>query len=49
MPCRVVEGTLGRRLRTVTLRNDLLSAAVLVDKDADIYNLVHRASGVDVL
>jgi len=49
MPCRVVEGTLGRGLRTVTLENDLLSATVLVDKGADIYTLVHHASGVDVL
>jgi hypothetical protein len=47
--CRVSETMLTRRMRGVTLENELLSTTVLVDKGADIYRLVHRGTGIDVL
>lgn len=36
-------------LRALDLRNEQVEVTVLPDKGADIYSLVHRASGVDVL
>ena len=36
-------------VRAFTLSNEHLEVTVLPDKGADIYSLVHRASGVDVL
>jgi Domain of unknown function (DUF4432) len=36
-------------LRALTLQNAQIEVTVLPDKGADIYSLVHRASGVDVL
>lgn len=36
-------------VRGLVLRNDQLEVTVLVDKGADIYSLVHRATGLDVL
>jgi hypothetical protein len=47
--CSVVELTLGRSLRALRIENDLLSATILVDKGADIYQLVYKPRGVDVL
>lgn len=49
MTCRVTEITLGKSLGAIEIENDLLSTTVIVDKGADIYRLVHRASDVDVL
>jgi hypothetical protein len=36
-------------VRAFTLKNEQLEVTVLPDKGADIYSLVHRGSGVDVL
>ena len=47
--CSVIDVTLSRGVRAVRLENDLLATTVLVDKGADIYELVHKPKGVDVL
>ena len=49
MTCHVKEGIIGRATRTITLENNLMSVTVLVDKEADIYRRIHRATSVDVL
>lgn len=36
-------------VRAFTLTNNQLEVTVLPDKGADIYSLVHRGTGVDVL
>ncbi len=36
-------------IRAFTLKNEHLEVTVLPDKGADIYSLVHRGRGVDVL
>jgi hypothetical protein len=41
--------TLDRGVRAVRLQNDLIATSVLPDKGADIYELIHRPSGIDVL
>jgi hypothetical protein len=43
------ETVIGRALRAVILENELLSATVLLDQGADIYSLVYKPLGVDVL
>ncbi|MGC8880532.1 MAG: aldose 1-epimerase [Anaerolineae bacterium] len=47
--CLVQEVLLGRTLRALRLENDQLRATVLLDKGADIYELVYKPRGVDVL
>jgi hypothetical protein len=47
--CRVTEVTRGRTMRALRIENDLLSATILLDKGADIYELVYKPCGVDVL
>ncbi len=47
--CRFEQSILPHGIRAVTLSNPSLSVTVLPDKGADIYSLIHRASGVDVL
>lgn len=47
--CQVTELTLGRTLRALRIENDLLGATILLDKGADIYELVYKPRGVDVL
>ena len=47
--CSVSELVLGRSFRALKIENDLLSATVLVDKGADIYELVYKPRGIDVL
>lgn len=49
MVCGASELTLAHGIRAVRIENDLLAATVLVDKGADIYELIHKPSGVDVL
>ena len=49
MTCRVVEGVVGGGIRAITIENNVLSATLLPDKGADVYSLMHRASGIDVL
>jgi galactose mutarotase-like enzyme len=46
--CRITEGS-AAGWRTLTLENDLIRAVLLPDKGADLYQLVHIASGVNVL
>jgi galactose mutarotase-like enzyme len=41
--------TFGRGVGAVRLGNDQISVTVLVDKGGDIYELVHRPTGIDVL
>ena len=45
----VTEITLDRGVRAVRLENDLLATTVLVDKGADIYELIYKPKGIDVL
>lgn len=45
----VGEVTLSRGVRGIGLENDLLAATVLVDKGADIYELIYKPKGIDVL
>lgn len=47
--CAVGEVTLDRGVRAVRLENDVLAATVLVDKGADVYELVNKPKGIDVL
>jgi galactose mutarotase-like enzyme len=48
-PCQAREVTLDRGVRAILLENDLLAATVLVDKGADIYQLIFKPKDVDVL
>ena len=36
-------------MRTLRIENDILAATVLVDKGADIYQLIYKPQGIDVL
>lgn len=49
MSASVRELTLSRGVRAVRLENDLLAATVLIDKGADIYELIYKPRGIDVL
>ena len=49
MSCKVSERILGRTLRALQLENDLLSTTILLDKGADIYDLVYKPAKTDVL
>lgn len=49
MPCRVTELILGRSMQALRIENDLLSATILLDKGADIYELIYKPRHVDVL
>ncbi len=47
--CRVSDSWTYRGLKTAVLENELLRVVVLVDKGADIYQLVHKPTDVDFL
>jgi len=47
--CRVSDAWSYRGLKTVIIENELLRVVVLVDKGADIYQLVHKPSDVDFM
>ena len=47
--CSASEQTLGTSFQTLLVQNDLLAATILVDKGADIYELIYKPRGVDVL
>ena len=47
--CRVSEQVLKRSLHAIKIENDLLSATVLLDKGADIYELIYKPRRMDVL
>jgi galactose mutarotase-like enzyme len=47
--CTIAMTTLEQGMRAVELTNPFLSVTILPDKGADIYRLIHRASGVDLL
>ncbi|MER3436407.1 MAG: hypothetical protein C4346_01565 [Chloroflexota bacterium] len=47
--CSVYETLLHRGVRAVRLENERFAATVLVDKGADIYELVDKRTGIDVL
>ena len=47
--CRVSDAWTYRGLKTAVLENELLRVVVLVDKGADIYQLVHKPTDVDFL
>jgi len=49
MTCKIEFLTLAHNVRVVRLSNQFVSIDVLPDKGADIYALVHKASGVDVM
>ncbi len=49
MTCQVAEIELGQNHRALRMENDLLRAAILLDKGADIYSLVYKPTEVDVL
>lgn len=43
------EITLDRGVRAIQLENDLMSVTILPDKGADIYQMIYKRSGIDVL
>ena len=47
--CRVSDAWSYRGLKTAVLENELLRVVVLVDKGADIYQLVHKPTDVDFM
>ena len=47
--CRVSDAWSFRGLKTAILENELLRVVILVDKGADIYQLVHKPTDVDFL
>src|SRR5258706_14800819 len=47
--CAVTLSKLKHGIQAVTLSNPFLEITVLPEKGADIYSLVHRAAGVDLL
>ena len=47
--CKVTELTLARGVRAVRIENDLIATTILVDKGADIYELIYKPKGMDVL
>jgi hypothetical protein len=47
--CMASEFTLGRSLRGLRLTNGIIAATLLPDKGADIYQLIYRPAGIDVL
>jgi hypothetical protein len=47
--CSIREITVGRHLRAVVLENDRMAVTVLVDKGADIFQLVYKPRQLDVL
>ena len=48
-PCAATEITLAHGVRGLRLENDLLAATILPDKGADIYELIWKPTGLDVL
>ena len=47
--CSVQERRLDRDVRALRIENDLLAATVLIDKGADIYQLIYKPRDLDVL
>jgi hypothetical protein len=47
--CKVEFASLEKGIRAVVISNPFLAITVLPGKGADIYSLVHRATGIDVL
>ncbi|HET8522829.1 MAG TPA: DUF4432 family protein [Thermomicrobiales bacterium] len=47
--CRAEEVTLPNGMRAIDIENGLLTATVLPDKGADIYRLIYKPAGIDVL
>ena len=47
--CRVSDAWTYRGLKTAVLENELLRVVILIDKGADIYQLVHKPTDVDFL
>ncbi len=47
--CRISDAWTYRGLKTAVLENELLRVVVLLDKGADIYQLVHKPTDVDFL
>src|SRR5262245_53668111 len=48
-PCAVEVDKLANGIEAVTLSSPSVRVTVLANKGADIYSLVHRKSGIDVL
>jgi galactose mutarotase-like enzyme len=47
--CSVSDVTLGKSMRAVRLESDQIAATILIDKGADIFELVYRPRQIDVL
>lgn len=47
--CQISEVTFGRSLGGLRLENDLLATTILLDKGADIYELIYKPKAMDVL
>ena len=47
--CHIHEGVLKSGYRFVTIENELLSVTLLPEKGADIYSLIFKSRGIDVL
>jgi hypothetical protein len=48
-PCKVEFASLEKGIKAVVLSNPFLAVTILPAKGADIYSLVHKATGIDVL
>ena len=49
MACKAREIILGQTLRALEIENDLVSTTVMLDKGADIYRLIYKPKGTDVM
>jgi len=47
--CNVTELTLAGGVRAVRIENDVIATTILIDKGADIYELIYKPKGMDVL
>lgn len=47
--CTLTEITLVQQVRALRIENDVLAATILPDKGADIYELIYKPHGLDVL
>lgn len=47
--CKITERMLGRTMHALVLENDVLSTTILLDKGADIYELIYKPKGIDIL
>ena len=49
MTCKITAFTIGKSMGALKLENDILSTTILVDKGADIYQLIYKPLDMDVM